>query len=361
MSTRSTVRNHQVGNPGIYSGEAHGSPSADFSLLAEEGRPRTYSGVPWLGTLPAEWQVAPLKHVAGHINRGNSPEYVDDSPIRVINQACIQWNGIRLGAVKFQREAAVAGWKGYLQQGDVLVNSTGTGTLGRVALFMLSGTYIADGHVTIIRTDSNRLLPNYLLYLLSTPIYQGYIYAALVAGATNQIELSREGLRATPVPLPPIAEQTTIVRLLDSHTARIDAFIAKKQRLIALLQEKRAAMISAAVTRGLNPNASMRDSGIPWMGQVPAHWQVKRLKYVARMDSGHTPSRSVPEYWTDCTTPWITLNDVGTLNDQDYIYETMNCISELGMANSSAHLLPAETVVLSRDATVGRCALLRGR
>lgn len=94
------------------------------------------------------------------------------------------------------------------------------------------------------------------------------------------------------------------------------------------------------------------------LGEIPAHWQVKPLKHVARLESGHTPSRSVPEYWEDCTLPWVSLDDVGYLRDHDYIYDTANYINALGLANSSARMLPPDTVVLSRDATVGRCGIL---
>jgi type I restriction enzyme, S subunit len=181
--------------------------------------------------------------------------------------------------VKFQAEADITGWKGRLQSGDLVINSTGTGTLGRAALFQQEGRYIADSHVTIVRILSDRLYAKYLLYLLQTGLYQGCIYAALVAGSTNQIELSRERLRATPILLPPLSDQKTIAAFLDRETANIDALIAKKARLIALLLEKRAALISRAVTRGLDPAVPTKDSGIEWLGTVPAHWDVERLKF----------------------------------------------------------------------------------
>src|SRR5205085_2225443 len=126
-------------------------------------------------------------------------------------------------------------------------NSTGTGTLGRVAIFDQPGTYIADGHVTIVRTCQNQLSACFLYYLIQTPLYQGYIYSAIVSGATNQVELSREGLRATPIIVPPIHEQHAIAAFLDREAARIDALVAKKEGLTELLQERRTALISQAM------------------------------------------------------------------------------------------------------------------
>jgi type I restriction enzyme, S subunit len=100
-----------------------------------------------------------------------------------------------------------------------------------------------------------------------------------------------------------------------------------------------------------------KDSGVEWLGEVPEHWEVSRIKYLAQIESGHTPSRSVEEYWLNCTIPWVSLNDSSYLRQNDYISDTAYRISELGMANSSAHLLPARAVVFSRDATVGLCAI----
>ena len=101
----------------------------------------------------------------------------------------------------------------------------------------------------------------------------------------------------------------------------------------------------------------MRDSGSDWIGKVPSHWDVLKIKFVTELASGHTPSRTVEEYWIDCNIPWVSLNDSKMLREKDSISETHYQISELGLANSSARLLPAGVVVFSRDATVGLCAI----
>lgn len=96
-----------------------------------------------------------------------------------------------------------------------------------------------------------------------------------------------------------------------------------------------------------------------WIGRVPSHWDVSRTKHVARLESGHTPSRQHPEYWENCTLPWFTLADVWQIRDggTTYVTETKERISELGLQNSSARLLPAGTVLLSRTASVGFAAI----
>ena len=103
-----------------------------------------------------------------------------------------------------------------------------------------------------------------------------------------------------------------------------------------------------------------RDSGVEWLGEVPEHWAVMPIRYSARLESGHTPSRDHPEYWDNCTVPWFTLSDVWQIREEarSVIYETREKISELGIKNSSARRLPAGTVMLSRTASVGFAAIM---
>jgi type I restriction enzyme S subunit len=106
----------------------------------------------------------------------------------------------------------------------------------------------------------------------------------------------------------------------------------------------------------------MKDSGIEWLGQVPEHWLVVPVRYAAKLESGHTPSRSRPDWWENCKYPWISLSDVWQIRDgiTKYITETKEKISDLGLANSAARLLPKGTVVLSRTASVGFSGIMGG-
>ena len=169
--------------------------------------------------------------------------------------------------------------------------------------------------------------------------------------------LDRDDAHACAIAVGPVHEQRTIANFLDRETAKIDALVARKERLIELLQEKRTALITRAVTRGLDPNVPMKDSGVEWLGEVPVHWDVKRVKWVARMESGHTPDKKIDAYWTDGDIPWVSLNDTRYLKDHDYISDTEYYTNELGLKNSSARLLSPRSVVFSRDATIGLCAV----
>lgn len=234
----------------------------------------------WIGPLPAAWDVVPLKHRTEYVSRGRSPDYSDtDDGVPVVNQACIYWDGLRLANVKRHRRETSGGFRGRLLKHDVLINSTGTGTLGRAVVFSEDGEFLADSHVTIVRA-SLELEPRYLRYLIETDIYQGFIYAVLAPGATNQIELSREGLRAMPIPAPQIEQQRSIADFLDRKTAAIDELIAKKERLALLLQEKRQAVIAQSVTKGLDPDVKMKETGIEWLPVVPGNWDMVPLRHL---------------------------------------------------------------------------------
>ncbi|MEI6043140.1 MAG: restriction endonuclease subunit S [Chloroflexota bacterium] len=236
------------------------------------------SGVDWLGQIPAHWETQRLKLFAEFVSRGTSPIYVDESSILVINQACVYWSGLNLKNVKYQREENISDWRGLLYSGDLLLNSTGTGTLGRAVIFNKKGRFIADSHITIIRFKNGQ--PYYFYYLIQTPMYQDYIYSSLVSGSTNQIELSREGLLATTFIFPPLAEQHAIANFLDRETVKIDELVAEFERLLELIMEKRQAAINHSVTRGIYPNVKLCDSGIEWIGEIPESWKIEFAKWL---------------------------------------------------------------------------------
>jgi type I restriction enzyme S subunit len=182
---------------------------------------------------------------------------------------------------------------------------------------------------------------------------------AFMYGAGGQKRVPDDFVRNFATAFPPLPEQHQVVAFLDRETAKIDALVEEQKRLIELLKEKRQAVISQAVTKGLDPSVPMKDSGVAWLGEVPAHWVVMPIRVAARLESGHTPSRSRPDWWENCTVPWFTLADVWQIRQgADVIYETEEKVSELGLANSSARRLPKGTVMLSRTASVGFSAIM---
>ena len=167
-----------------------------------------------------------------------------------------------------------------------------------------------------------------------------------------------EDFRRLPFLLPPVEEQRTIAAFLDYETARIDKLIAQQQRLIELLKEKRQAVISHAVTKGLNPDAPMKDSGVEWLGEVPELWGVGRIGYYCRIENGTTPSKLNQEYWSDGSVPWLSS---GAVNQYE-ITEASEMISVTALSECSLRLLPKDTLVvgmIGQGKTRGMSAITR--
>ncbi|MFJ3136365.1 restriction endonuclease subunit S [Streptomyces sp. NPDC086843] len=230
-------------------------------------------------TLPISWSAAPLKHVTTTLNRGSAPDYVDVGPVRAISQASNQASGLDWSRTRFHNFSGnPKNLKGHLRPNDVLINSTGTGTLGRVGYFTDPPDGLpcmADSHVTIARATPEELHPRFLYYWLSSRPFQEYVYAALVVGATNQIELNRDRLGDAPVPLPPLEEQRRVADFLDAETARIDKMRSTMHRLKMLLQERRDAQRSLTL-RGAEMVGARTPH--PMLGELPARWPVIPLK-----------------------------------------------------------------------------------
>ena len=174
-------------------------------------------------------------------------------------------------------------------------------------------------------------------------------------------DLSFQNFTLVDLPLPPLDQQTQIAKFLDYETAKIDALIAKQQQLIALLQEKRQAVISHAVTKGLNPAAPLRDSGVAWLGQVPAHWEVSKIGYLAVIGNGSTPNRSIPEYWADNDTEGVGWLNSAKINDGK-ILAAEQFISQRAVRECHLPLCEPDSVLVAitgEGQTRGRAALLK--
>ncbi len=196
--------------------------------------------------------------------------------------------------------------------------------------------------------------------------YLAYVLPAVlksindVTYSTTVKHLSSSDLVNERIPLPSKSEQRAIADFLDAETARIDALIASRLRMLALTHERRLATARSGVCGQLTSHSETRPSSLPWLTELPVDWREVQLKLVARLGSGHTPSRSHPEWWIDCVVPWVTTGEVAGLRNDDveFITTTREKISEAGIVNSSAEIHPAGTVVLSRTASVGFSGIL---
>lgn len=305
------------------------------------------SHVEWLGDIPADWQVQRFRTVfreSAEVN-GVTPVGVmlSISGYRGVEEKAYDNDGRRRTAEESATYRVVR--PGQLAVNTMWLNYGGLGVsdvLGHV-----SPAYRAYW----IHPGFNR---RYVHHLMRSSTYIDGYTALLTGIRPNSLQMSRDNLMSLPVLQPPTDVQEEIAAFLDRETAEIDAFIVDQEELIGLLIERRAATISHAVTKGLDPSAPMKDSGVEWLGTIPAHWIAGNIRRFADMRTGHTPSRSRDEYWKDCHIPWFTLADVWQLRaGATYLGDTASQISELGLENSAAELLPPGTVVLSRTASVG--------
>lgn len=233
-----------------------------------------------------------IKDICDYVSRGTTPDYVDEGANKVMNQATFSKGWIDESNIRYTSKTN----KGArIMKGDLLMASTGGGVLGKVFFFDDDDSFYADSHVTIMRNSKGANLMKYLYYYF----YLRYdeINATMVKGSTNQTELQRNYLLSYELDVPTLADQQRMVTYLDTKLSEID-------HQVSLLTSKRDAylrlkksIINHAVTRGLNPNVKMKDSDIEWIGEVPEHWEVKRMKdicdYISR---GSTPDYVDEDY-----------------------------------------------------------------
>lgn len=177
-------------------------------------------------------------------------------------------------------------------------------------------------------------------------------------GAVRTPRINSEDFGDISVDFPSLDEQRRIADFLDAETARIDGLVNAQHHARTLLLERRATRVFDLVTGA--DAADQMPSQLAWATSLPLAWRSVKLGHFARMGSGHTPSRSHPEWWEDCKIPWITTGEVSQVRDdrREVLTDTRESISEIGMANSAAELHPKGTVVLCRTASAGYSAVM---
>lgn len=322
----------------------------------------TDSGVAFLGHVPSHWKITRLKRVARVFASNVDKKSTDgQTPVQLCNYTDVYYNDTISAGMRFMEATATEEQiaRFTLRAGDTIITKDSE-TANDIAV----AAYVPDDlpgvicgyHLSMVRPQDNvdgAFLKRYFDSAFAKATFE------VRANGLTRVGLGQYALDNAAIALPPQCEQSQIAAFLDRETAKLDELVEEQRQLIELLKEKRQAVISHAVTKGLNPSAPMKGSGVNWLGEVPAHWQVSPIGKAAKLESGHTPSRSRPEYWEDCVHPWFGLADVWQIRDgtRDYVEVTKERVSDLGLANSSARMLPAGTVMLSRTASVGFSAI----
>ena len=311
------------------------------------GAYRSYkcSGIDWLGAVPRHWNICRLKNAATII-AGQAPlsenvsENLDGLPF-------LQGNA-EFGRMHPSPRLACEDPAKTAKAGDILLSVRAP----------VGAVNIADRDYGIgrglcavrARPGVDRIFASCALDVAKTELLRlstGSTYDAVTVGIVSGLSL----------PFPPLAEQRTIVRYLDYVDRRVRRYVRAKERLIGLLEEEKQAIINQAVTRGLDPSVRMKASGVEWLGDVPEHWEVRRIGQFSKVGNGSTPSRQNPAYWSDRTYPWLTSSSV----NQDTITKADQFVTESALLECHLPKVQPDSVLIGitgQGKTRGMSALL---
>lgn len=318
------------------------------------------SSVKWLGYVPAHWEVLRLKHVCtvfpSNVDKISRDE---ESQVLLCNYTDVYYNERIVRGMPFMTATASPEQisKFTLQAGDVIVtkDSETADDIGIAAFVPEDVPGVVCGyHLSMVRprVDVNGLFVKRLFDAAYTKAQ-----LAVAANGLTRVGLGQYALDNIELPVPPRSEQDTIAQFLDHETSKIDVLIAEQGRLVALLDEKRLATISDAVTRGLKADEPMKDSGVAWLGNVPAHWGIKRLRHVANVVRGASPRPAGdPRFFADnnecgLNFPWVTVAEV-TKDNATYLTEVSEYLTPIGVENSQT-FLSGTLIFTNSGATLG--------
>lgn len=314
------------------------------------------SGVEWLGDVPEGWEVKRLKRICDTFaSNVDKKSYENQKTVFLCNYVDVYYNDEITESIDFMVATASPEEinKFSLMADNVIItkDSESPDDIGIPAYIPRNIENVICGyHLSIIR-PKNHTYGLFIKYFFESN-YLRSKFATLANGLTR-FGLSQGAINNVEIAYPPFREQTQIANFLDHETAKIDTLIAEQKRLISLLKEKRQAVISHAVTKGLDPNVTMKDSGVEWLGDVPEGWEVKRLKYVSEIIDC---KNRTPEYFDDGEYLVVRTSNVKQLsiitddafytNEEMFIEWTKRGIPKVG------------TVLFTREAPAGEVALV---
>lgn len=278
------------------------------------------TGVPWLSEIPSHWQFHQARRFFGQRRDGALP---GDEQLSATQKYGVIPQRLFMEQEDQKVVLALSGLAYFkrVQPNDFVISLRSF--QGGIERTKYAGC--VSPAYTVLRPQSG-LVADYWEFLLKSSSYIAALQTT-TDGIREGKNISYAQFGALPVPLPPHTEQTIIASFLKWETAKIDALIAEQEKLIMLLAEKRQATISHTITKGLNRNAPMKDSGVTWLGDIPAHWTACPLKLLARIGNGSTPNRDNSDYWSDEGFPWLNSSVV----NQDEVSEAERFVTELAL------------------------------
>ena len=314
------------------------------------------SGIEWLGEVPEHWAVHPLKRAIERIESGTSVNAADFpaelGSLGVLKTSCVYTGKFDWAENKTVDDEDLSRVSCPLRKDTLIVSRMNTPDLvGATGLVTEApnGIFLPDRLWQVYFLVNHS--PDFLFYFSKSREYREQVKMACSGTSASMQNLGQDDFRGLLFAEPPKPEQTQIARFLDHETARIDALIEEQQRLIELLKEKRQAVISHAVTKGLDPTVPMKDSGVEWLGEVPAHWVVAGLKwYWSVTDCKHITAEFVDE--------GIPLASIREVQSRYVALDNAKQTTEVFYRQliEGGRELVAGDLIFSRNATVGEVA-----
>jgi type I restriction enzyme, S subunit len=313
----------------------------------------------------AGWPYEAIDALCSTVSRGTAPLYVEHSDVMAIGQRCVALSGFEPSAGRPHSADAMEGTLSP-EPGDVLLNSTGTGTIGRSCVFEHPGRFIVDGHITLLRPRT-RADGRWLNSVLRTWWGQNFLETQCYSGSTNQVELSRTCLAAAELPTPPAAEQRRIAEILDT----LDAAIRKTEQLIAKLKQVKQGLLHDLLTHGIDDDGRLRDPerrpeqfNETALGLLPVSWRVGSLLDVGATDrqpilTGPFGAQLGSSDFRNAGIPILRIGNVqwGYLD----LDELMHVSEEKAERLTRYRVRPGDLLFARQGATTGRNALADGR
>ena len=317
--------------------------------MSQLSRKTKDSGIKWIGEIPEDWEVTSVKSryklVTGFTPDTGNLNYYDDNGYVWVNISDLSNERYIYDSKKKISKLAVKECKGNLIKKGSLLYSFKL-SVGQVA-FAGNDLYTNEAIASFIEDESINL--NFFYYMSSFAIIQNAnenIYGAKL--------LNQQLIKNAKIVFPPLNEQQAISNFLDQKVSEIDHILKKTRESIEEYKKYKQSLITEAVTKGLNPDVEMKDSGIEWIGEIPKHWEVERIKNNFTVLSGATPKSENSEYW-DGDITWATPADYKT--EDVYIFNTKRTITEEGLSSCGTNLVPKDSIIVSNRAPIGAIAL----
>jgi type I restriction-modification len=322
------------------------------------------SGVAWIGEVPKHWEVKKMNYhcstITDFVASGSfadlkrNVQYLGEPDYAMlIRTVDLSSNDKKQPPVYISKSSYEFLSNSNLVGGEIILPNIGA--VGNVYIVpkLYKHMSLAPNAIMVRSYGNDKFL---YYYFKSKP---GVDSLTLIGISTVQDKFNKTELRSLRVLVPPVTEQTAIATYLDTHCAKIDNLISIQQKRIALLQELKQSVITHAVTKGLNPNVEMKQSGVEWIGDVPKHWEVMPIKYIADTNSGATPKNIKGRQNERSDIKWVRTTDLSDICD--YVYDSSEYLSREEMKSASCPWLPKNTVVVAMyggSGTIGKAGIL---